>query len=179
MKHLFYLKDGTQALLRNIEKNDAKKVLEYLCIVGGETDFLLFDEHGLDLTIKQEEMILDQISKHPVALMIGCFIGEDIVAISNLSIKDRARIQHIAALGISVKKVYWNQKIGTEMLKFLIDYSIENKQIKMIHLEVRSDNLRAIKVYQNMGFESVGMIKKAVKIDDKYYSNLLMIRDVS
>ena len=60
-----------------------------------------------------------------------------------------------------------------------IDYSIKNKQIKMIHLEVRSDNLRAIKVYKNMGFENVGTIKKAVKIEDKYYSNLLMIREVS
>ncbi len=179
MNHQFSVKNGNKFLLRKLESKDAKKILEYINIVGGETDFLLFDSKGLGLSLAQEEEILDRNFRHPNSLLIGCFIDEEVVAVANLTVKKRVRINHIASIGISVKKKYWNQGIGTEILSYFVNYSLNNRQIEIIDLRVRTDNFRAIKIYQNMGFEMVGTIPKAIKIDDEYYEHYMMIKDVS
>ena len=131
-------------MLRKLEPRDAEIVLEYLQIVGGETDFLLFDETGLGVDLEQERVILEQTFNDPISLLLGCFIEDEIIAISNLSVKERLRINHIATIGLSVKKSWWNKGIGSEILKYFIGYSLENKQIKIIRLDVRTDNLKAI-----------------------------------
>ncbi len=178
MNHVFQSENDQKVVIRQLESNDAKKVLEYLCIVGGETDYLLFDHHGLGISIVEEERILDQYLDHPNSLLLGCFIGEKIVAISNISVKERQRIKHISSLGISVRKQYWHQGIGRNLMKYMIEYAQKNDQIKVIQLEVRSDNFSAISLYKKMGFYSIGTMPKAMKIDEIYYENHIMILEV-
>lgn len=175
MIYNFLSKNGENVTLRKLESKDAKKVLEYLCIVGSETDYLLMDSQGLGIEIAEEERILDQYNKHQNSLLLGCFIGEELIAVANLSVKDRQKIKHISTLGISVKKQYWHQGIGKSMLKFMIDYAQKNEQIEVIQLEVRSDNLRAIELYKSLGFSRICSIPKAMKIDQTYYEVTLMI----
>lgn len=178
MNHVFYSKNDEKVVIRQLESIDAKNVLQYLCIVGGETDYLLFDHQGLGISIAEEEHILDQYYNHPNSLLLGCFIGEKIVSISNLSVKEKQRIKHISSLGISVKKQYWHQGIGRNLMKYMIEYAQKNDQIKVIQLEVRSDNLNAISLYKEMGFHSIGTMPKAMKIDDIYYENQIMLLEV-
>ena len=52
----FKSKNNLQIKLRKLEETDAQMVLDYLCIVGGETDFLLFDERGIGLNLEQEKV---------------------------------------------------------------------------------------------------------------------------
>ncbi|PKK97381.1 MAG: hypothetical protein CVV58_01605 [Tenericutes bacterium HGW-Tenericutes-3] len=86
------------------------------------------------------------------SLLIGCFYEEEVIAIANLSVQERHKIDHKASIGLSVKKAYWNQGIGTKIMEYFIKYSIENKQLNILNLEVRTDNERAIKIYKNLGF---------------------------
>mgnify|MGYP000966003925 CR=1 FL=1 len=71
MNHHFYTKDKTKVLLRKLEPKDAEIVLEYLQIVGGETDFLLFDETGLGVDLEQE----DDATRHHNGVNRCCAIG--------------------------------------------------------------------------------------------------------
>lgn len=48
-KYSFILKDSRELVIRKATEEDAEKVLEYLNIIGGETDFLSFGIEGLIL----------------------------------------------------------------------------------------------------------------------------------
>ncbi len=169
---------GHQASIRELIKSDAKQVLEYLKIVGGETNYLLIDERGIELNINEEEDIIDRYFKHPISLLIGCFIGDEIVAIANFTVSDKLRIRHIAKVGVSVKKKFWRQKIGYKMMEILIDYAKKNHQLNIIQLAVRADNFSAISLYETHGFKYVGTMPKAMKLEGKFYDHNLMFLDV-
>lgn len=68
-------------------------------------------------------------------------------------IYDRIEIDNII-----VKEEYRNRKIGTKLLKYLIDIATVKKVIN-ITLEVRESNYIAIKLYKNFGFKEVAIRK--------------------
>lgn len=60
---------------------------------------------------------------------------------------------------IAVKKEYQGRKLGEYLLRSLIRRCIE-KNVDFLHLEVRVDNIKAIKLYKKYGFEEL-RIRKA------------------
>lgn len=68
----------------------------------------------------------------------------------------------IDLLNIIVKPEYQNQGVGSVLLKYIID----NKQDKKIMLEVRSQNINAIKLYQKYDFKIINIRKNYYKDDD-------------
>ena len=90
--------------------------------------------------------------KNPYSNYIGYFYNEEIIGyIEYLTIYDRIEISNIF-----VKDEYRNRKIGTNMLKYLIEIS---KGFINITLEVKEDNIYAIKLYENLGFKKVSIRK--------------------
>ena len=66
---------------------------------------------------------------------------------------------------IVVEEKYQNQKIGTN----LIDYIITNLEINdRIYLEVNTNNQKAINLYQKFGFKIINIRKNYYGIDDAY-----------
>ncbi len=175
----FQTKFGHEAEIRELISSDAKNVLEYLKIVGGETNFLLIDQRGLGLSLEEEEKILERFNKHPVSLFYGCFIDEELVAVANLSVSESLRIKHIGQIGITVKKKYWAQGIGSKIMQTIVEYAQENQHIDVLQLEVRADNYRAVNLYETLGFTTIGTMPKAMKVDCVFYDFRLMYLDVS
>ena len=50
--------------------------------------------------------------------------------------------------------------------------------IELINLEVRSDNIRAIQVYEKYGFRKIGTSPAYYKMDGTYYDFDLMVLDL-
>ena len=63
----------------------------------------------------------------------------------------------------------------TDVAAMIITQSIKaNGVTEIIHLGVRADNVRAIRLYQDLGFEEVGRFPGFFKIDGQYYDEILM-----
>lgn len=88
-----------------------------------------------------------------------CYEEEDILGCFCIDII----YEKIELVNIFVKNEYRNRKIGTFMLKYLIDFA-RNNNIYNITLEVDENNIYAIKLYEKCGF-----IKKAIR--KNYYNN--------
>lgn len=65
--------------------------------------------------------------------------------------------EKIELINIFVKNEFRNRKIGSNMLKYLIDFA-RKSDIYNITLEVNEENLYAIKLYESNGF-----MKKALR----------------
>ena len=88
----------------------------------------------------------------PFRKYLGYFIEDNIVGYLIYDvIYDRCEI-----VNIYVMDEFRNRKIGTNMLKYLIDFG-KRDNLYNITLEVRKDNLCALKLYENMGFLSTAI----------------------
>jgi len=153
---------------------DAAEIIDYLKIVGGESDNLLFGSEGLPITIEAEEKMLSKIREDERTLMLVGRIDGKIATLSNLGgVGTRERIQHRASMALSVKKEFWGMGIAGKVINELISFA-KKADYTVVELEVKTDNEAAIHLYEKSGFEKIGRYKNFFKINDKYYDAFYM-----
>ena len=155
---------------REAEPSDAGKFLEYSKIVGTESDNLTFGAEGLPFSISQTADYIRNLSGNPEGVMILAFdegelLGSGVVS----SVSGRARFAHRKDLAITVRKDYWGKGIGSGLMNLLLDFCRKNGA-EVVELQVRSDNERAIALYEKFGFEKIGTHKNFFKIGEEYFS---------
>ena len=140
-------------IIEKASPGDASNILEYLKLVGGETDYLTFGSEGMPFSAEAEESYIAEIEKSD-DLMLVAKDGDRIIGIASLNRMPR-RMSHRGDFGLSVAKDYWGRGIGSRLTEEVILFAKENRY-EIIDLEVRSDNLRAIKLYEKYGFRKIG-----------------------
>lgn len=153
---------------REAEASDAPALLEYLKIVGGESDNLTFGAAGLPLSVQQEEQILTNLKENPRSRMLLAFDDGEIVGNATVSGTGNPRFAHRRELAVSVRRSHWGRGIGTGLIEQLIDFS-RDTGAEIIWLEVRSDNERAKALYRKLGFQCFGTFPDFFKIGGAYY----------
>ena len=133
---------------------DAAEILQYLKQIGAETDNLTFGSEGLPFTIESKKEYISQIENSCDAIMLIAKENGKIVGDASLSRLSR-RMNHRGDLGVSVLKKCWNRGIGSQLLLGIINFAKENS-FEIIDLQVRSDNLSAIHLYEKYGFKKIG-----------------------
>ncbi len=155
-------------IYREAETSDAGKFLEYCKRVGAENDNLTFGAEGLPFSISQTADYIRKVSGNPDGVMILAFdegelVGSGVVS----SVSGRERFSHRKELAITVRKDYWGKGIGSGLMNLLVDFC-KKSGAEVLELQVRSDNERAIGLYEKFGFEKIGTYKKFFKIRGEY-----------
>lgn len=145
-------------IIREAAPDDAEKMISYLNRVGGESDNLLHGENEFKVPVEGVKRKLAMSKDSENSLVLIALDNEEIIARAELEGYYPARIRHRAKFSISVRKDYWNQGIGSEMIKKIFEQA-EMMKLKVIELEVISDNVRAINLYHKMGFTDIGIYK--------------------
>ena len=143
---------------------DAAEILQYLKQIGAETDNLTFGAEGLPFTTESEAAYIRQMENSCDAIMLVAKENGKIVGDASLTRLPR-RMNHRGELGVSVLKEYWNRGIGSQLLLEIIRFAKENA-FKVIDLQVRSDNLPAIHLYEKIGFQKIGTHPAFFQIND-------------
>lgn len=169
------ISDKTQkVIIRRAVKSDAKALIDYLNIIGGESDYLTFGTGQFRRSIEQEEDFIQNVLTKENALFIVAEVDEKLVGNLNFSGGPRQRNAHVGEFGVSVLKEYWGNGIGEKLVKCLIDWSKNPGIIRKINLRVRIDNTRGICLYKKLGFLEEGIVKRDFLISDKFYDSLIM-----
>ncbi|MFA5235884.1 MAG: GNAT family protein [Bacilli bacterium] len=168
--------DLTDLVIRQPVKADAGPLLEYLKIIGGESDNLSFGPEGHPNTIEQEETFIEALERSETHLMVVADYGGEIIGDASLFGSPRERLRHSLELGISVKKAYWHMGVATRLLEAIIDRVRALPHVIQITLEVKSDNERAIRLYEKFGFTVTGVRSKRMHIKGVYYDTILMVK---
>lgn len=158
--------------IREALAEDASQLIEYMKTVGAETENLSFGGEGLPVSIEQEAAFLEAVRQEKTSVHLAAFKDGEIIGDGSLTGLPR-RMSHRAELGLSVKKAYWNQGVGSALMRRLIQYAEENG-IELLSLEVRSDNIRAVRLYESFGFQRIGTSPAYFKIDGRYADFELM-----
>ena len=170
-------RDGGQYTIRSAEPEDASIVLQYMKIILGETPFLLRTPEELTVTPEREAAILAERKEDPRSLMLVAEKDGEIIAVSDIQSHGiKSRQYHRGELGISVRKDFWHQGIGSAMMNRLDAFARE-AGYEQIELTVESKNLRAIRMYLKNGFTVYGTRPHGMKYPDGSYDNdYLMVK---
>ncbi len=150
--------------VREVTVKDAKNLLEFCNQVGSETDNLSYGSEGMGLSVAEEEEILAKFQNDKTSYFLLAEENGQIVGTCNCRSFRKKRLSHRAEIGIAVKKACWNKGIGRKLLTCLIDISRQSG-LKILSLEVRTDNKRAIHLYESLGFRRIGTFEGFMEID--------------
>ena len=168
------LGDNQTLLIREAAPQDAQAVLDHVHAIGGETDFLSFGPGEFDIPLDREREILQRFHETDNQLYLVGLVGGQIVSTLSFAGGHRPRIRHTGEFGVSVRKAYWGLGIGSRMLDAFLDWARASGIIAKVNLRVRTDNRRAIALYEDKGFVLEGTIRKAIQINGVYYDHHCM-----
>ncbi|UOW68727.1 GNAT family N-acetyltransferase [Paraclostridium bifermentans] len=168
------LKNGKTAILRSPIKEDAHAMINYLNIIGGESDFITFGENEFSMSVEAEQDYIERINSMDNSKNVLIIIEDEIVGIASITSVQKERMKHNGTLGISIRKKYWDIGLGSEIMTYLIDWAKSNKITKKINLLVREDSIRGVKLYEKFGFEKEGLLKKDICVNGVYYNTIAM-----
>ena len=101
---------------------------------------------------------------------------ETVIACGGLHIFPNPRLRHSAGIGLMVHADYQNRGIGTKMMETILDVADNWLMLKRLELGVFTDNVRAIKLYEKMGFVQEGIKRNAAIRNGEYIDEMMMAR---
>lgn len=161
-------------LITRAMPEDAEEIIKLLKIMGGETDNLTFGSEGMPVSVEDERNYIESLKESASSVMFVAKKDGKIVGTASFNGMTRERMKHRGGFAVSVMKDEWGQGIGSRLLEAVIDFAKNTVHAEIISLEVRSDNVRAIALYEKYGFEKIGHFKGFFKIDGKYVDFDLM-----
>lgn len=147
--------------------DDAEEILALTKVCGAETDNLSYGEEGLPISIEQERRYLLSVLKSHKDIFYVVRMGQKILGTASYSTFSKRRMAHRGELGLCLRKSVWGKGIGHALIEKIVDFAKNNAQADIISLEVRNDNIRAIKLYEDFGFKKIGTFEGYFKINGK------------
>lgn len=164
-------RDGRKYTLHSAEPEDAPLMLKYMKIMLGETPFLLRSPEEFNYTAEDEARVLAGRKDDPRSLMLVAEMDGEIIAAADVcSHGAKSRLWHRGEVGISVRKDFWRQGIGSAMMDRLVAFARE-AGYEQLELTVESKNIRAINLYLKNGFVVYGTRPHGMKYADGTYEN--------
>lgn len=176
MKQEIAMKNGSILSIRQAEEEDAEAILSFIESASKETDFLTFGPGEFQVSLSEQRAFLKSYKESPTSLYLIGLIEETIAASLSFTTGTRRRLVHYGEIGMSVGNQFWNLGIGGAMMDYLLAWAQKHGTIKKINLGVRTDNLRAIHLYLNKGFEVEGIIRRSICINGEYFDHYCMGR---
>lgn len=146
--------------------DDAEEIILFLNKVGAETDNLTFGSEGIPFTVEEERSYIAGLNSSSSSVMFIAKRDGHVVGVASFQgMGHRARLSHRGELSISILKAEWGNGLGSRLMEAAIDFARDTAHADIISLEVRSDNERAIRLYERFGFEKIGRFRGFFKID--------------
>jgi len=110
-------------------------------------------------------------------LLLGAFIGNDLVGAIGLERDARAKVRHVGhVVGMMVRDALQRAGIGRALLDALVAEARRGAGLEMLTLTVTDGNAPAVRLYERAGFERYGALPNAIKVDGRYHAKIQMVK---
>lgn len=152
-----------QFMIEQAKPQDAALLLDYTRAIGGETDNLSFGAEDIHIHVEEKaKQLAEQENSRDTVLFIARANGE-IIGDASLNRLPR-RMNHRGEFGIAVRKAWWSCGVASALMQEILKFA-EANGFEQLNLEVRSDNTRAIRLYEKFGFQKLCTFPAFFKIN--------------
>ncbi len=177
--------------IRPAHPDDAADVIALITTTVAEPINNLLTEPGeFALSVEQEhEFLAEQAMRPNWAAFVAITNASDtssatgkaparVIGLVTADGKQRRAIRHRASIGLSVAHDWRRHGVGRALMERVIGWARESGVITRLELEVLARNDAAIHLYQRLGFEREGVIRRALlrhgEYLDEYSMSLLL-----
>jgi ribosomal protein S18 acetylase RimI-like enzyme len=163
------MSNDPQVQIRPTRESDAISARDAVNAVAAEKWYLAtVDGFSLEQTHAFLKRIVDGSLPQVMAV-----VEDEVVGFCDILPNTGKGFTHVARLGMGVRLEWRRQGIGRRMLDACLSLS-RRAGIEKVELEVFSDNVAAVRLYDSFGFGQEGLKVRGRKLEDRYQDVLLM-----
>jgi putative acetyltransferase len=132
----------------------------------------------LQMPYPSAELWRKKLAEPPEGLysLVACVDGEVVGQCGLHTFPNKARRSHVGQIGMAVRDDWQGKGVGTAMMQALVDLADNWVDLSRLELEVYTDNVPAIKLYQKFGFTIEGTGSNFAFRDGQYVDVYFMAR---
>lgn len=160
-------------MLRLAELRDATAWVDHLRRITTETPWMLQSEEDPVPTPAELREILGEYESRPGSVAI-CAVRpsespgrQQILGTVTLASGRSRRTEHVAELSMGVGRQWWGRGMGALLMDAALTFAIETRIVKRVSLSVFSDNHVARQLYERVGFEHEGVLRRYVQLEGR------------
>ena len=159
------LKNGQNIILRSPDMFDAEQLLEHMRQTSAETEFMSRYPEEITVSVEAQARFLQMIENDADNFMLAAYMDGRMVGNAGVTrVRDNIKYCHRANFGISLREEVCGLGLGTIMLQEILEI-VKQTAFEQLELSVFGDNLRAIRLYERLGF------LKTQELSRWYYAN--------
>jgi ribosomal protein S18 acetylase RimI-like enzyme len=160
---------GPPVEIRPARESDAESIREAVKAVAAEKWYLATVD---GFSLEETRAFLKRIVENNLP-QVTAVAGDTVIGFCDILPNPAAGFTHVARLGMGVRSEWRRQGIGRRLLDACLARA-KNIGIEKIELEVFSDNIGAIRMYESFGFSREGVKLRGRKLDSRYQDVVLM-----
>lgn len=160
--------------VRRAQLGDAEALEEYIQQIVDENLPMLYVKESAP-SLDETTSFIKKYSNSDICLLVVAIEEGHIIGMLDATTHSNLQRSHCASFGMSVLNEYRRHGVGSALLTELLLWA-KKHQLKRIELEVFSNNLAAIKLYERAGFQVEGVKKEAVRVDSGFVDILQMVK---
>ncbi len=173
------IKTGKDIIIRYPDPSDLKEMLRYINELSDEKTFIR--NQGEHETLKSEAIYLKTIIeniKNNRAVHLLSFNNSKLIAVSGITMRDKTE-KHLGVFGISVAKDFRGEGLGKFLMELVLNEAKkEIPSLKIVALDVYSNNLIAQELYKKLGFIEYGRLPNGIMREGKFEDAILMYKNI-
>ncbi len=170
---------GRSFIIRYPKADDALAMQNYINSLSREQTFIRMQ--GEQMTLEEEQQYLtrqlEKINNHQ-AVNLLVFSDQQLIGIAGIDMRDKVE-RHIGGFGISIAQEFRGEGLGTVLMEVILKEAQQQlPQLKIVHLQVYSNNPLAINLYKEFGFTEYGRLPKGIQYRDQFVDSIWMYKDI-
>lgn len=175
-------KDGREVVLRYPSWGDLEGMRTFINKASQEDTFITFS--GEVVSIEDEKAYLERIFQgmedQDFIVIIGVY-QDQVVASASVErvLTSRLRKRHVGSFGITIDSEFRGVGLGKALADTVISQAVtEIPELEIITLSVYSENIRAQKLYEKLGFKEFGRLPGGCYYRGRYIDEIEMYKKV-
>ena len=162
--------------IRALEQSDIKSFLEFYQKLANENDYIKITPEEMSSKFEKEEHKI--VQKHNYKQIFIAIDDNEIVGYIALKRLHFARLRHIAKFDLGVLEDYQeDENVGAMLVKYAQEWAKENK-IKRLEIFVIDEDENLKDLLKDLDFEKEGKRKQTIMIENKYFDEVIMIKEI-
>ena len=167
-------KDNKEVLIREIKPDDAESSIRFSKQIFG-LPTVLTTLNEFNQTVESQTKWIQSFDKSQTKFALVGIHNKEVVGLLDFSTSNRERLKHGGAFGVSVLPEFQNNGIARAMIKLLLEWASKSPLVEKVVLKVSSNNPKAVKLYQSLGFVEEGRMTKEIKLEDGTYVDTIVM----
>lgn len=159
--------------LRAAESADAKALYHFGRTLLAETGFFLRGPSERARSVDEMRLIIDRFRELPRHLLLTAWAGNDPVGEAVVMGGKLERNRYTATVGVGVLQAHTGNGLGRKLMEGL-EFFARQADLHRLELTVMSHNTRALRLYEQMDYQSEGTRRDSLYIDGAYVDEIVM-----